>query len=123
MIKTNTYPATSNKQVAIPDKEKNIVLYFYPRDATPGCTQEGLDFSAFNKQFNTLNTVIYGVSRDSLKSHEKFKDKQNFSFDLISDGEEKLCQLFDVIKPKNSTAKNIWELCAPLLLLVLRVRF
>ena len=80
---------------------KNVVLYFYPKDSTPGCTTEGQDFRDLHARFKRLNTVILGVSRDSLASHEKFRDKQNFPFDLISDPDEKLCKKFDVIKEKN----------------------
>jgi len=79
----------------------NIVIYFYPKDSTPGCTTEGQDFrDQFNK-FNSLDTQIFGVSRDSLKSHENFIAKQGFPFELISDANEALCKAFDVIKEKN----------------------
>jgi peroxiredoxin Q/BCP len=80
---------------------KNVVLYFYPKDSTPGCTQEGRDFAALHAKFRRNNTEIFGVSRDSLASHEKFKAKQNFPFDLISDPDEKLCRKFDVIHEKS----------------------
>ena len=86
---------------------KKIIIYFYPRDNTPGCTQEGKDFRDNIEQFNTLNTVIFGVSRDSVKVHQGFKAKQEFPFDLLSDKEEKLCQLFDVIKMKNMYGKQV----------------
>ncbi len=99
-IKPSDYQATSNKQVFIPDNSKNVVLYFYPKDSTPGCTQEGLDFSSLYDEFSDNNAVIYGVSRDSIKSHENFKAKQGFKFELISDKDETLCKLFDVIKLK-----------------------
>ncbi len=79
---------------------KNVILYFYPKDSTPGCTQEGLDFAAMHAKFRRQNTVIFGVSRDSLASHEKFKAKQNFPFELISDADEKVCHKFDVIHEK-----------------------
>ena len=94
-----TCVATSNQKVEIPDNNgRNIVLYFYPKDDTPGCTIEGNDFTALNESFTEKNTVIYGVSRDSIKSHEKFKQKFNSTIDLISDEEESLCNQFDVIK-------------------------
>ncbi len=80
---------------------KNVVLYFYPKNSTPGCTQEGLDFAVMQAKFRRQDTVIFGVSRDSLASHEKFKAKQNFPFDLISDPEEKVCRKFDVIHEKS----------------------
>ena len=85
---------------------KNYVIYFYPKDNTPGCTQEGEDFRDLYKEFKKLNTEIYGVSRDSLKSHEGFKEKYKYPFELISDTEEKLCNLFDVIKEKNMYGKK-----------------
>jgi peroxiredoxin Q/BCP len=81
-------------------KGKNVVLYFYPKDNTPGCTTEGQDFRDNMAKFKRLKTEVFGVSRDSLKSHENFKTKQAFPFDLISDPEEKLCRAFDVIKEK-----------------------
>ena len=80
---------------------KNIVIYFYPKDSTPGCTKEGEDFRDLYKKFTQCNAVIFGVSRDSVASHEKFKTKYNFPFHLISDESESLCKLFDVIKEKN----------------------
>ena len=86
---------------------KKVVLYFYPKDATPGCTTQGLEFTQLSKKFKALNAVILGVSRDSIPSHKKFIDKQSFSFDLISDNEEKLCQAFDVIKDKNMYGKKV----------------
>ena len=79
---------------------KNVVLYFYPKDSTPGCTQEGLDFATLHGKFRRKNTVIFGISRNSLRSHEKFKAKQKFPFDLISDPDEKVCRKFDVIHEK-----------------------
>ena len=79
---------------------------FYPKDNTPGCTQEGEDFRDLYKEFKKLKTEIYGVSRDSLKSHEGFKEKYKYPFELISDPEEKLCNLFDVIKEKNMYGKK-----------------
>lgn len=99
--------ATSDKKIKLSElKGKNIVLYFYPRDSTPGCTQEGQDFRDNIRKFRSRNTVIFGVSRDSLKSHENFKNKQALPFDLLSDEDEKLCTLFDVIKEKNMYGKK-----------------
>ena len=80
---------------------QNVVLYFYPKDSTPGCTTEGRDFSALHARFRRRKTLILGVSRDSLASHEKFREKQGFPFDLISDPDENLCRKFDVIKEKS----------------------
>jgi peroxiredoxin Q/BCP len=84
-----------------------VVLYFYPKDDTPGCTTEGADFRDHHKQFVKLGAVIAGVSRDSLKSHESFKAKMEFPFELISDDDEKLCSQFDVIKMKNMYGKKV----------------
>lgn len=84
-----------------------LVLYFYPKDSTPGCTLEGQDFRDAFSQFKELHTEIFGISRDSLKSHENFKCKQEFPFELISDNDEALCQLFDVIKMKSMYGKQV----------------
>jgi peroxiredoxin Q/BCP len=86
---------------------KKVLIYFYPRDNTPGCTQEGKDFRDNIEKFSAHNTVIFGVSRDSVKVHEGFKAKQEFPFELLSDKEENLCQLFDVIKMKNMYGKQV----------------
>ncbi|MDJ0698814.1 MAG: peroxiredoxin [Woeseiaceae bacterium] len=95
-------PATGDRTVRLKElRGKNVVIYFYPKDSTPGCTTEGRDFSALHARFKRQNTVIFGVSRDSLASHEKFRQKQGFKFDLISDPDEKLCRKFDVIREKN----------------------
>ena len=92
-----TCSATSNLDVSIPDTEgRNIVLYFYPKDATPGCTTEGQDFRDNHKAFIDANSVVYGVSKDNMTKHEKFKAKQEFTFELISDEDGKLCEVFDV---------------------------
>jgi thioredoxin-dependent peroxiredoxin len=80
---------------------KALVVYFYPRDNTSGCTQEGLDFAALHAQFKKAKAVILGVSPDSVASHEKFKSKMEFPFDLLSDPDQKLCKLFDVIQEKS----------------------
>jgi peroxiredoxin Q/BCP len=77
-----------------------LVLYFYPKDSTPGCTTEGLDFNALLPKFRKLGAAVLGVSRDSLKSHQNFCAKQGFKFDLVSDADEALCNAFGVIKPK-----------------------
>jgi peroxiredoxin Q/BCP len=96
-----TCEATGDKKIRLKDlRGKNVVLYFYPKDSTPGCTQEGRDFKELHARFKRHNTVIFGVSRDSLASHEKFKAKQGFPFDLLSDPDEKLCKKFDVIHEK-----------------------
>jgi len=84
-----------------------VVLYFYPKDNTPGCTIEGSDFRDLHKQFAKLGAVIAGVSRDSLKSHQNFKAKMEFPFELIADDDEKLCAQFGVIKMKNMYGKKV----------------
>jgi peroxiredoxin Q/BCP len=86
---------------------KSVVLYFYPKDNTPGCTTEGADFRDLHKQFAKLGAVVAGVSRDSIKSHEGFRQKMEFPFPLLSDADEKLCALFDVIKMKNMYGKKV----------------
>ena len=103
-----TFIATSELSGQLSDYQgQYLVLYFYPKDATPGCTTEGQDFRDAYPEFQTLNTQIFGISRDSLKSHEHFKAKQGFPFELISDQEEHLCQLFDVIKMKSMYGKQV----------------
>ena len=77
-----------------------LVLYFYPKDSTPGCTTEGLDFNALLPQFDAAGATVLGVSRDSIRSHRNFCAKQGFRFDLVSDADGALCEAFDVIKPK-----------------------
>lgn len=84
-----------------------LVLYFYPKDSTPGCTTEGLEFNALRPKFAKLGTEVFGVSRDSVKSHQNFCTKQGFDFLLISDGDEALCRAFDVIHEKNMYGKKV----------------
>ncbi len=99
--------ATGDQTLQLSDfKGKNIVLYFYPKDSTPGCTLEGQDFRDNKRKFSARNTIILGVSRDSVKSHDNFKSKQSFTFELLSDPDEKLCKQFDVIKEKNMYGKK-----------------
>ena len=86
---------------------KYIVIYFYPKDSTPGCTNEGIDFKENIIKFKKMNVEIFGVSRDSIKSHENFKAKYNFPFELLSDNEEIACNLFGVIKMKNMYGKKV----------------
>ena len=100
-------PATSEKTVNLSQlKGKQVVIYFYPKDSTPGCTTEGQGFRDHYAEFQAANTEVFGVSRDSLKSHENFKAKQGFPFELLSDKDEALCQLFDVIKLKKLYGKE-----------------
>jgi peroxiredoxin Q/BCP len=99
---------TGDRQARLSDyRGKPLVLYFYPKASTPGCTQEGLDFSAAIAKFRRQSTVILGASRDSLKAQDNFKTKQGFPFDLVADPDEQLCQLFDVIKLKNMYGKQV----------------
>ncbi|CAD5376407.1 Peroxiredoxin Bcp [Pseudomonas sp. OF001] len=99
--------ATSGQQVVLSAlRGKQVVLYFYPKDSTPGCTTEGQNFRDLHGEFAAANTLVFGVSRDSLKSHENFKCKQEFPFELISDADEQLCRLFEVIKPKKLYGKE-----------------
>ena len=99
--------ATSDTQVSLEAlKGKQVVLYFYPKDNTPGCTTQGQGFRDQYDAFVAANTVVFGVSRDSLKTHENFKAKQGFPFELICDKDERLCQLFDVIKLKKLYGKE-----------------
>jgi peroxiredoxin Q/BCP len=100
-------PATGGQTVSLSAlKGQQVVIYFYPKDSTPGCTAEGQGFRDHYAQFQAANTLIYGVSRDGIKSHENFKAKQEFPFELISDKDEAVCQLFDVIKLKKLYGKE-----------------
>lgn len=100
--------ATGDQHFKLSDYQgKYLVLYFYPRDNTPGCTTESQDFHAHFDEFEALNAVIFGVSRDSLASHQKFKAKYDFPFQLIADPDETICNLFDVIKMKNMYGKQV----------------
>ncbi len=100
--------ATGGKDIVLSDlKGKAVVLYFYPKDATPGCTLEGQDFTRLHKDFKKVGAEIFGISRDSLNSHEKFKDKQKYTFELLSDEDEELCAAFGVIKMKNMYGKQV----------------
>jgi len=102
-----TLPATGEKQISLSDfKGEKLVIYFYPKDSTPGCTTEGQDFRDNYLKFKQAGSDILGVSRDSVASHEKFKAKQAFNFDLISDPDEQLCEIFSVIKEKNMYGKK-----------------
>ncbi|MCB0362378.1 MAG: peroxiredoxin [Bdellovibrionales bacterium] len=102
------FTLTGNKETLLSElRGKKLVLYFYPKDSTPGCTVEGHDFTRLHKKFKSNNAEVYGVSRDSLASHEKFKAKECYSLDLISDQKEELCQLFGVIKMKNMYGKQV----------------
>ncbi|MDV2079435.1 peroxiredoxin [Marinobacter xestospongiae] len=101
-------PATEDQTVRLSDfrGKKNLVIYFYPKDNTPGCTTEGQDFRDQHAAFDACDTVVFGVSRDSLKVHTNFRAKHEFPFQLISDKDEELCQQFDVIKLKKLYGKE-----------------
>jgi len=106
-VKIFSRPATGDKTLSLKDLAgKKVVLYFYPKDSTPGCTTEGQNFRDAKAKFTRQNTVILGVSRDSIKKHENFKAKQKFNFELLSDEDESLCEQFDVIKLKKLYGKE-----------------
>lgn len=101
-------PATGDKTISLAAlKGRNVVLYFYPKDNTPGCTREGQDFRDQHKAFDKLNTVVLGVSRDSLKTHENFRSKHSFPFDLLADQDEILCRAYDVIRKKKMYGREV----------------
>lgn len=100
--------ATGGQTVSLKEyRGKNVIVYFYPKDSTPGCTLEGQDFRDNHAKFKRQKAIVFGVSRDSVSSHERFREKQGFKFDLLSDPDEKLCRLFDVIKEKNMYGRKV----------------
>lgn len=101
-------PATRDQDIELKSlRGKNVIVYFYPKDSTPGCTNEGCDFKAKHARFRRRNAIILGISRDSVKSHEKFRAKYGFPFDLLSDADEKACEIFAVIKEKNMYGRKV----------------
>jgi thioredoxin-dependent peroxiredoxin len=101
-------PATGGRLVKLSDfKGRGVVLYFYPKDSTPGCTSEGQDFRDLHPRFQSLGWEIFGVSRDSVKSHENFKAKLAMPFDLLADVDEQACELYGVMKMKNMYGKQV----------------
>jgi peroxiredoxin Q/BCP len=101
-------PSTGDKTLSLDDfTGSNLVIYFYPKDSTPGCTLEGQDFRDRFEDFRAAGTAILGVSRDGVKSHENFKARQRFPFDLLSDADEALCRQFDVIHEKNMYGRKV----------------
>ncbi|OQW39160.1 MAG: peroxiredoxin [Proteobacteria bacterium SG_bin4] len=107
-VENFTLPSTSGRDFNLSDYlGKNVIIYFYPKDDTPGCTTEGQDFRDNWDAFNQKNSVIVGISRDSVKSHESFKSKMQFPFELLSDSDEIVCNLFDVMKMKNMYGKQV----------------
>lgn len=107
-VKNFELPATNGLSFKLSDYiGKKLIIYFYPKDSTPGCTTQGMQFRDSYSEFQAANTEIFGVSRDSIKSHENFKAKFTFPFELLSDSEELACNLFDVIKMKNMYGKQV----------------
>lgn len=103
-----TLPSTGGQEFDLREQQgKIVVLYFYPKDSTPGCTLEGRDFSCLIEKFNAAGAEVFGVSRDTLKSHENFKAKEGYQVDLLSDADEKLCTIFGVVKLKNMYGRQV----------------
>jgi peroxiredoxin Q/BCP len=101
-------PATGDQTITLSEyRGNNVVVYFYPKDSTPGCTTEGQDFRDRMTTFRRRNTAILGISRDSITSHENFKARQEFPFELLSDADETVCRLFDVIREKNMYGRKV----------------
>ena len=101
-------PATGEQTISLSDYQgRYVVVYFYPKDSTPGCTMEGQDFRDRINAFRRNNTAVLGISRDSVKSHENFKTKQKLPFELLSDADETVCSLFDVIREKNMYGRKV----------------
>ena len=106
-VENFTLPATGDQQLSLNDfRGRSLVIYFYPKDHTSGCTRQGQDFRDLYTQFKAANADIVGVSRDSVRTHENFRNKQEFPFHLISDSEETLCTQFDVIKEKSMSGRK-----------------
>ncbi len=106
-VKNLELPATGDKIISLSDYlGRNVVIYFYPKDNTPGCTTEGQNFRGSYDQFHQYNTEILGISRDSIRTHENFKAKQSFPFELLSDKDEIACKQFDVIKLKKNYGRE-----------------
>ena len=102
-------PATGYQNIRLTQFQgQKIVLFFYPKDMTPGCTTEGRDFTKLKREFSRNNTVVLGISRDSVASHEKFKTKESYTIDLISDPDERLCRAFGVMKEKNMYGRKVF---------------
>ena len=106
-LPNQTFPTTQGEVNLSSLNAEWLIIYFYPKDSTPGCTTQAVGFSCLKDQFDALNATIYGVSRDSVKAHQNFTTKQNLTIDLISDKDEALCQHFDVIKEKNMYGKKV----------------
>jgi peroxiredoxin Q/BCP len=101
-------PASGGRTISLDHLRGHpVVLYFYPKDSTPGCTQEGQDFQSLTSEFAALGAVVLGVSRDSVASHDRFRAKQGFAFDLLSDADETTCRAYDVIREKNMYGRTV----------------
>ncbi len=107
-VKNFTLPATGDQNISLDDfRGKSLIIYFYPKDNTPGCTREGQDFRDLYPQFTRAGADILGVSRDSARTHENFRNKHEFPFHLLSDKDETLCRQFDVIREKNMYGRKV----------------
>ncbi|CAM4134134.1 peroxiredoxin [Acinetobacter pragensis] len=106
-LPNQAFPATTGEINLAELPAEWLIVYFYPKDSTPGCTTQAIGFSCLKDQFDSLNTTVIGISRDSVKAHQNFTEKQNLSINLISDKEEILCNHFDVIKEKNMYGKKV----------------
>ena len=106
-VKDFSLPSTGGTFRLSALRGSTVVLYFYPRDSTPGCTTEGMQFRDLHRKFVDAGALVFGVSRDSLKSHENFKAKMKFPFELLSDAEERACAQFGVIKMKNMYGRKV----------------
>lgn len=102
-----TFPTTTGEINLAELNSEWLIVYFYPKDSTPGCTTQAIGFSCLKDQFDALNSMVIGISRDSVKAHQNFTEKQNLTINLISDKEEVLCNHFDVIKEKNMYGKKV----------------
>ncbi len=107
-LPNQTFPTTQGEINLADVSAEWLILYFYPKDSTPGCTTQAVGFSCLKDQFDALGATIVGVSRDSVKAHQNFTEKQALTIDLISDKDEILCQHFDVIKEKICMVKKSW---------------
>ena len=106
-LPNQSFPTTTDDINLAEVKSEWLIVYFYPKDSTPGCTTQAVDFSCIQDQFTEQGATIFGISRDSVKSHQNFTEKQALKIELISDKEEALCQHFDVIKEKNMYGKKV----------------
>jgi peroxiredoxin Q/BCP len=106
-VKDFSLPGTGGTFSLASDERKLLVLYFYPKDNTPGCTNEAREFGALHREFERAGAAVYGISRDSLKSHQSFKAKMSLPFDLLTDEDERVCRQFGVLKLKNMYGRRV----------------